>query len=529
MNAEWTLLLGVGSLVVIGAGFFARYMANKHSLVDDLSLDCLDAITEGTKRQRKTILKEALRATKEKLSAAEKQFNEEANSVLELQSTFAEELAQRQSNLDKQLNILKKQEEETAQKEAEQKETQEEINTLSDALKEKKENQIKELEQKSHLTKQEAFEVSHTKLIQHHKHDLQGWLQENVEATKKLSQRTSQGILERVDSRYAPQFVWPKNPFNVVLPNKNVAQRHFHEEAPIVDLLMAQTDTQISWDVPTLNDMEAQPILRITGGAGVDKEAIRLTIEELLGRKSYHADKALHIFRKNRRFLEKHCQKMGEQAVRELRLDKIHPEILKLVGALNYRTSHRQNQYFHSLEVARLAGMLADEVGVDHQLAKRSGLLHDIGKVLDYKIEGSHAVISGDLAVQFGEEENVVDTVLSHHDDKIVETPHAYILKAADAMSGARPGARVDMEEGYQKRIENIQEVVEDFKSLGVKTSAVMHAGRELHIFVDQSRIHDDKAKELAQNIARKLEDEVQFPGQIKVTVIRRTETSVVA
>jgi ribonuclease Y len=173
--------------------------------------------------------------------------------------------------------------------------------------------------------------------------------------------------------------------------------------------------------------------------------------------------------------------------------------------------------------------MLADEVGVDSMLAKRSGLLHDIGKVLDWKIEGSHAVISGDYATRFGEAENVVDTVLAHHDDKVVETPHAFILKAADAMSGARPGARVDMEEGYQMRLANINEVVTSFSGRGVMGNVIMHAGREIHVFVDNRRVRQDNMEVLAQDICKKLVSDVQFPGQIRVTIVRRVEVSEVA
>ena len=149
--------------------------------------------------------------------------------------------------------------------------------------------------------------------------------------------------------------------------------------------------------------------------------------------------------------------------------------------------------------------------------------------MLDYKIEGSHAVISADYATRFGENEVVVDTVLAHHDDKIVETPFAYILKAADAMSGARPGARVDMEEGYNRRIDGISGVVNSFQELGVTGSAIMHAGREVHVYVDNNKVKNSQIPDLAKNIAEKLEAEVEYPGQIRVTVIRRTEITEVA
>ena len=208
----------------------------------------------------------------------------------------------------------------------------------------------------------------------------------------------------------------------------------------------------------------------------------------------------------------------------------MHPEILKLIGSLNYRTSHRQNQYYHSIEVARLAGMIADEIGVNNIHAKRAGIfLHDIGKALDYKIEGSHAVISGDYAIRYGEKEDVVDTVLAHHDDKIVETHLLYILKAADALSGSTSWSKRDMEEGYHRRIDGISGVVNSFQEQGVTGSAIMHAGREVHVFVDNNKVKQTDINGLAEGIAKNLKKKLNFPGQIRVTVIRRTEITEVA
>jgi ribonuclease Y len=289
--------------------------------------------------------------------------------------------------------------------------------------------------------------------------------------------------------------------------------RHFGDGSQIVNLLLEGTESGIDLGLDP-NSSEA-PTIKISGGAGIDKEAIRLTLEEMFGKNQFQTERIKQILNKHRQNIDRLTLRMGQDALKVLDLDTMHPEILKLIGALNFRTSHRQNQYFHSLEVARLAGMLADELGIDPKLAKRSGILHDIGKVLDYKIEGSHAVISGDYAQRYGESEVVVDTVLSHHDDKIVETAHAYVLKAADAMSGARPGARVDMEEGFQPQ--------------GVTGSAIMHAGREVHVFVDNRKVKERDIDPLANHICRKLESDVQFPGQIKVTVVRRIEISEVA
>ena len=198
-----------------------------------------------------------------------------------------------------------------------------------------------------------------------------------------------------------------------------------------------------------------------------------------------------------------------------------------MVGHLNWRTSYRQNQYLHTFEVAKLAGMLAEEIGEDPEAAKRCGLLHDIGKSIDYRIDGGHAVISGDYADRFGEDQVICDTVMSHHNELIIETPMAFVLKTADTWSGARPGARVNLEEGYQIRLSGINESVREFKGTG--KIEIMHGGREVHVEVDHRRVKEADLDKLAKDIARKIEENVAFPGQIKVLLNRRYESTAVA
>ena len=213
--------------------------------------------------------------------------------------------------------------------------------------------------------------------------------------------------------------------------------------------------------------------------------------------------------------------------MRKLSLKGIHPEIQKLVGALNWRTSYRQNQWYHTVEVATLAGILANELGEDPDAAKRTGLLHDIGKALDYGIDASHAIISADYADRFGEKRYICDVVLSHHADLLVESPLAYILQTADTLSGARPGARVNLEEGYQIRLGAIQDAVYSFE--GISDLAIMNGGREVHVQVFHNNVHTKELKSLAEKIARRIEDEVNYPGQIKVIVTRTIEATKVA
>ncbi|MEN9809397.1 MAG: ribonuclease [Pseudomonadota bacterium] len=511
---------------VVGAVLARKFVIRTQSAVAGLG-ESAEQVVRNAKQRRDAILEEALKAAREELAAEAERLEEDRAVVRGFQDEFERELNQRQSKIDRKWNDLQTQESQLTTRLQKSHERPPELDQIQEQKTQLETSLVESLIVKTNARRDELSATIHDEVLNAEKLGISKWMLENQERLKNEAQRGARDVLLNIYNRYSPRFIWPKTSFNVEAPSKDVVARHFAEGSPLVALLLEGTDTAL--DAVIDPQSSEPPTLKISSGAGVDKEIIRLTLEEMFGRNQYNPDRVKQILQKHRQNLDRTTLRMGQEAIKILGLDSMHPEILKLIGALNYRTSHRQNQYFHSLEVARLAGMLADEVGVDPKLAKRAGILHDIGKVLDYKIEGSHAVISGDYATRFGEAENVVDTVLSHHDDKIVETPHAYILKAADAMSGARPGARVDMEEGFQKRIEGIAEVINSFQGQGVTGSAIMHAGREVHVFVDNRRIKEKDIDPLAQNICRKLESDVQFPGQIKVTVVRRIEISEVA
>ena len=338
---------------------------------------------------------------------------------------------------------------------------------------------------------------------------------------KKLANRS----LARILSRYEPTFVWPKPVSHVEINNKKSLDALGSDHYRIIADLQEMVD-QVEIGLSEEKN-QAAPVIKLGGGYGMDKEAARLTLEELIpkGPQAWH--KADKVYQKHRRNLDITASKLGQQAVRELKLQGVAPEIQTMVGALNWRTSYRQNQFYHSLEVAKLAGVIATELKVDPQTAKRCGLLHDIGKGIDYRIEGSHAVISGDYADRFGESKQVCDTVMSHHNDLVLETPMSYVLKAADTLSGARPGARVNLEEGYQIRLSAIEDAVRSFP--GIVKMAIMNGGREVHIDVNHKKVKENDLTQFTEDIAKKIESEVAYPGQIKVLVSRRFESVAVA
>ena len=523
-----TLVTSVSAALAGGgiAALVARHMSAKVGTHHEkVLLESADHLVKKAEMQRQKILEEARISARESFEEEAKKQEENRINLLDLQQKFEEDIDNKQKELDEKTssldifnNTIAERQRRLSDLKVRQEELLQEANGIEQTRLEALSHKCGEKPSDLLLAVQEAAKATEQL-------GLSRWLIEHGEQLKTEASRYAKDILLNVNARYCPTFVWPKIPFTVNVPSKDILERYFADGSDLVTLILADTETLIE----NVTGEDSHPLIKISGGLGSDKEIIRLSLEEIVSRSAFSADAAKKILMKNRKKIEKLNLKMGADAADYLGIGAVHPEIQKLIGALNYRTSHRQNQYYHSVEVARLAGMLAEELGVDPILAKRSGLLHDIGKVLDYKIEGSHAVISGDYATTYGEEEVVVDTVLAHHNDKVVETAHAYILKAADAMSGARPGARVDMEEGYQKRIEGIADVVKSFEQQGVTSTAIMHAGREVHVFVDHRKITEKQTDPLATEIARKLESDVQFPGQIKVIVVRRTEVSAVA
>ncbi|MEI7776935.1 MAG: HDIG domain-containing metalloprotein, partial [Verrucomicrobiota bacterium] len=349
-------------------------------------------------------------------------------------------------------------------------------------------------------------------------------LKMNDDELTTLASKRGYRMLARSLSRYEPRFNWPKPNTLVELQHSGLAEKLAAETCR----LLPDLKELASIEIEILNGTEmGKPAIKLAGGAGIDKEAVRLCLNELLPKGPDYWAKAASTFIKHRELLDKKAISLGRQAAENLQIQPFHTEILKLIGYLNWRTSYRQNQYLHSFEVAQLAGIVAIELGEDPAIAKRCGILHDIGKALDYKIEGSHAVISGDYADRYGERKLICDTVMSHHNDLVVESPLAYILKTADTLSGARPGARVNLEEGYQTRLSAIDEVVNSFP--GVVRISIMNGAREVHVEVNNKKTKAEHLEELSKAIARKIESEVAFPGQIKVLVTRKFEAVAVA
>ncbi len=362
--------------------------------------------------------------------------------------------------------------------------------------------------------------------IEHRQLECQKVLKFMQEEINSSSRKIAQQILDRTLTRYQPSFIWPKSINHVEVNSLKLVTKFSENEFQLIEQLKEVSGVNVQFKLDE-EEKSASAVIRVAGGFGINRESMRLALHDAIERNKVRLDSIKELYENYQKSFNAEAVILGKKAVNQLKLKGIHPEIQKLVGALNWRTSYRQNQWYHTVEVATLAGVLAEELGVDPDAAKRVGLLHDIGKAIDYRIEGSHAVISGDYADRFGETRLICDTVMSHHADLLVESPLAYVLRAADTLSGARPGARVNLEEGYQIRIGAIYDVVNSFR--GITDVAVMNGGREVHIQVDCDKIKDDHIKVITEEIKKKITEDVTFPGQIKILVTRVYESISVA
>jgi ribonuclease Y len=523
------ILLGGVIALVIGV-LLGKFIVSKRLELIGTSLETdenVNTILKSSDDKRQYILNEAQKAAFERYQIEEKKLNLERENEEKSQHSFSIKLERK----DAQINI-------------EENKTNAHFQVLND-----KKNDVLKLSQslsqvKNHLettknTMKQKLEKAYASekipeikkelekdILDSEKLEISRWSLEQTELIKKLAQKKAQQLLENVYFRYKSNFIWPKTNFNVPVESEKTFKKYFQENEKTLNFF-----TELLPELTlTPHEHEESFSLKIAGGWGVDKEILKHVLEDALKASNFDNKYLQKLHDKYKNQVHNFILNIGKKAAELLNLkDSVHPEILKLIGSLNFRTSHRQNQYYHSIEVATFAGMIAEELGINKDIAIRSGLLHDIGKSIDYRIEKGHAVISGECAEQYGESQDIIDPVLAHHDDKIVETPYAYVLKAADAMSGARPGARVDMEEGYNRRIDGISVAVSSFKDEGVTGSAIMHAGREIHVYVNNQKIKESQIQPLAKKIVKKLEGEVEYPGQIKVTVIRRMEASEVA
>lgn len=332
-----------------------------------------------------------------------------------------------------------------------------------------------------------------------------------IEADKK-----AKNILALAISRYAGDYVAEKTVSVVPLPNDEMKGRIIGREGRNIRAIEAATGIDIIID-------DTPEAVILSGFNPVRREVARQALEQLIVDGRIHPARIEEVVAKVEKELDTTMRDSGEQATFDVGAHGVHHEIIMLLGRLRYRTSYGQNVLQHSLEVAFLCGIMAAELGLDVKQAKRAGLLHDIGKAVDHEVEGSHASIGANLAKKYGEHESIVHAIAAHHEDVAPDSVLDVLVQSADALSGARPGARKEMLESYVKRLDDLEQIAMSFK--GVEKSFAIQAGREIRIVVDSNDINDPGAGLLSKDIAKKIENDLTYPGQIRVTVIRETRS----
>jgi len=379
---------------------------------------------------------------------------------------------------------------------------------------------VTRLEQVSGLTQDEAKAELVTQLVDEAKHDAAKLVRQVEAEAREEADRHAKKIISVAIERLAGEFVAERTVSVVPLPSDDMKGRIIGREGRNIRALEALTGVDLIID-------DTPEVVVVSCHNPVRRELARLALERLMADGRIHPGRIEEVIRKAEQDLDASIRDAGQQAVLELGLHGIHPELVRLVGMLKYRHSYAQNVLMHSIECAYIAGALAGELGLNVKQARRAGLLHDIGKALTHEVEGSHAVLGGEIARKYGESAKVVNAIAAHHEEVKAETVLAPLVDAADALSGARPGARREVLESYAKRLEDLERISNEFR--GVQKSFAVQAGREIRIIVDPGSVPDDETGGLAREIAKRIEAEMTYPGQIKVTVIRETRTSHVA
>jgi len=480
----------------------------------DLAEDYAKRIILEASKQAETIRKEAQLQAKDKLYQMKIEFEEETRSRSKELQSQEKRLFQKEEGLDRKIQQLEQRESTIAAKEASLAEREREIKRKGDEFDQLIEEERGKLERIAGISAADAKELLLSSMESEARHEASKLIKKIEAETREISRRKSQEILGLAVKRYAGDYVAEECVSVVNLPNDEMKGRIIGREGRNIRALEAATGIDLIID-------DTPEAVVLSGFNPVRREVARVALERLIEDGRIHPARIEEVVERVGREIEANIKEAGEQATFDIGLHGIHPELIKLIGRLKHRSSYAQNVLQHSLEVAFLCGIMAAELGLDEKKAKRIGLLHDIGKAVDHEVEGTHAHIGAELAKKYGESEDVVHAIAAHHEDIPAASVIDVVLQAADTLSGARPGARREMIESYVKRLEDMERIANSLK--GVSKSYAIQAGRELRIIVESDKVDDADSAMICREIAEKIEKDLTYPGQIKVTVIRET------
>ena len=504
MQWYFVLLIAIGAaLVGLGLGYLWRRKISE-AKIGSAEAQAMQIVNEAMKAAE-TRKKEALLEAKEEIIRQKNEAEAELKDRRREVTHQEHRLAQKEEAIDRKVEALEKKEATLAEKIAA-------ADSRRQELEAKLEEQTAVLERIAGMSAEEAKNELLARKTSEIEHETAKKLSEFEEQFIEDADEKAKEILSLAIQRCAADHVSESAISVVALPSEDMKGRIIGREGRNIRTIETLTGVELIID-------DTPEVITISGFDPVRREIARLALEKLIADGRIHPTRIEEMVDKARREVETSMKQAGEKAVFETGVHGLNPELVRLLGRLKYRTSYGQNVLRHSVEVSLLAGALADEMGLDSTMAKRAGLLHDIGKAMTAEIEGSHVGIGVDIAKRYRESKEIINAIEAHHGDVEAQTPIAYLVQAADAISAARPGARRENVENYIKRLQRLEEIAGDFK--GVETCYAIQAGREVRVMVKPDEVTDDQMVIMAHDIAKKIEEDLQYPGQIKVHVIR--------
>ncbi len=428
-----------------------------------------------------------------------------------------ESLDKTQANLQTREDGLNKREDGLSRREDKLNQRTAEVDRIEAEAKQLRDKQMAELERVAAMSQDEAKQLVIERVQREAYHDAAASVRDIEAKAKEEGEKKARNIIALAIQRCAADHVAESTVSVINLPNDDMKGRIIGREGRNIRALESATGVDLIID-------DTPEAVIVSAFDPVRREIARLTVEHLIMDGRIHPARIEEMVEKSRKEVEQRIREAGDNAVFETGLNGIHVELIKLLGRLRYRTSYGQNVLKHSIEVSHLAGLMAAELGADVQLAKRAGLLHDIGKAVDHEAEGTHVTLGAELARKYGESPDVIHAILAHHNDVEPQTVEAVLVQAADAISAARPGARRESLENYIKRLEKLEAIAKDFG--GVEKCYALQSGREVRIMVKPEDVTDEGTTVLAREIAKRIEEEMEYPGQIRVNVIRETRAT---
>ena len=507
------VLIGV---FCFGAGFGVAFYVKGRMLARKMKDAEGEAakIREEAQRHSETLLKEADLEVKDKLFKMKSDFDAETKETRVELNNREKRLLQKEENIDRKAEQLEKRENDIVRLEKDIAHRTERIETDEKKFHDLIEEQKRQLEKISGLTAEQAKELLIRAMENEARYEGAKLIKRIENETREEADKKSKKIIATAIQRYAGDFVAERTVSVVQLPNDEMKGRIIGREGRNIRALEAATGIDLIID-------DTPEAVILSGFNPVRREVARISLTRLISDGRIHPARIEDVVKKVGQEVDQAIKEAGEQAAFDLGVHGIHNELIKYIGRLKYRTSYAQNVLQHSVEVGFLCGIMAVELGLNQKLARRMGLLHDIGKAIDHEVEGPHALIGSKLAKKFNESPKVVHAISAHHEDVPPNSVYSLLVQAADGLSGARPGARKEMLENYIKRLEDLEGIANSFK--GVANTYAIQAGRELRVIVESDKISDESSTLLCRDIAKKIEESLTFPGQIKVMVIRET------